>query len=76
MKYKIKFICSETRMSGGEAVVTAESLEAAKDILQKALYSGEVQSSKEEITYNYDYENEYLEDSFCVDEMECISAEE
>ena len=40
------------------------------------LQSGEVQSNKDDITHNYDYEDEYLADSLCVDEMECISTEE
>lgn len=72
MKYKLKFICSEVRMSGGKAYVEAESLKEAKEKLRKALISEE---SVNGVSHEYDYSNEYLADSFTVDEIEVAENE-
>lgn len=72
MKYKLKFICSEVRMSGGKAYVEAESLKEAKEKLRKALISTD---KVEGVSHQYDYSDEYLSDSFTVDEIEVAENE-
>lgn len=59
-------------MSGGKAYVEAESLKEAKEKLRKALISEE---SVNGVSHEYDYSNEYLADSFTVDEIEVAENE-
>ena len=72
MEFKLKFICSEVRMSGGTASVKSDSLEDAKDKLRKALISTD---KVEGVSHQYDYNDEYLSDSFTVDEIEVAENE-
>ena len=59
-------------MSGGTASVKSDSLEDAKEKLRKALISEE---SVNGVSHEYDYSNEYLADSFTVDEIEVAENE-
>ena len=66
--YDLTFSCSEVILSGGSAKVKADSLDEAKEKLEQALRA--MDKSTEEVSYNYEYNNEYCDNSFQVDSIE------
>lgn len=66
--YDLNFCCSEVILSGGSAKVKADSLDEAKEKLEQALRA--MDKPTEEVSYNYEYNNEYCDNSFQVDSIE------
>lgn len=66
--YDLNFCCLEVILSGGSAKVKADSLDEAKEKLEQALRA--MDKSNDEVSYNYEYNNEYCDDSFKVDSIE------
>ena len=72
--YDLTFCCSEIILSGGSAKVKADSLDEAKEKLEQALI--DMDKSTDEVSYNYEYNNEYCDNSFQVDSIEEVKPEE
>lgn len=72
--YDLTFCCSEVTLSGGTAKVKADSLDEAKEKLEQALRS--MDKSTDEVSYHYEYNNEYCDNSFQVDSIDEVKPAE
>ena len=72
--YDLTFCCSEVILSGGSAKVKADSLDEAKEKLEQALRA--MDKPTDEVSYNYEYNNEYCDNSFQVDYIDAVKPEE